>query len=89
MIEIVEIGRKIKELRKDRNLTQQQLASRLSLTKSVISAYETEIRLPSYDTLVQIARIFNVSSDYLLGLTSVRTIDVTGLSEENIHLLRI
>lgn len=49
-------------------LTQVQLAQKLGLTKSVISAYETGRRLPSYDILIHIARIYNVSTDYLLGL---------------------
>lgn len=71
-------------------MTQQQLASRLGLTKSVISAYETDLRLPSYDVLLQIARIFRVTTDYLLGCET-RTdsmLDLTGLSEEQIQLLR-
>lgn len=68
-------------------MTQAQLAQRLGLTKSVISAYETGLRLPSYDILIHIARIFHVSTDYLLGLEHKQEIDLSGLSEEETEAL--
>ncbi len=74
-------GNRLKALRTRDNMTQNQLAQRLSLTKSVISAYENGQRMPSYDVLVHIARIYKVSTDYLLGMKSKRFIDLSGLSE--------
>lgn len=74
-------GNRLKALRTRHNMTQNQLAQRLSLTKSVISAYENGQRMPSYDVLVHIARIYKVSTDYLLGMKSKRFIDLSGLSE--------
>ena len=68
--------------------TQSQLSSRLGLTKSVISAYETSLRYPSYDILIRITAIFGVSSDYLLGIEQTQTLDISGLSEENAQLVR-
>lgn len=79
---MVDFGDRLKTLRLKSNMTQSQLAARLSLTDSVISAYETGIRLPSYDTLIRIARIYKVSTDYLLGVENKREIDVSGLSAE-------
>lgn len=76
------IGKKLRNLRTDNNMTQAVLAKKLNLTKSVISAYENDLRLPSYDVLIQIAKIFHVSTDYLLGLDSPSGIDLSGLSEE-------
>lgn len=76
------IGNKLKNLRINNNMTQAVLARRLSLTKSVISAYENDLRLPSYDVLIQIAKVFHVSTDYLLGLESPSGIDLSGLTEE-------
>ena len=76
------IGKKLKNLRTDKDMTQAVLAKKLNLTKSVISAYENDLRLPSYDVLIQIAKIFRVSTDYLLGLDSPSGVDLSGLSEE-------
>ena len=68
-------------------MTQSDLAERLGVTKSVISAYETGLRMPSYDILIKISRIFRVTTDYLLGLESKQEIDVSGLTEDEIHAL--
>lgn len=84
---MVDFGNKLKTLRLKENLTQAQLAQRLGLTKSVISAYETGLRLPSYDILIHIARIFHVTTDYLLGLEHKQEIDLSGLSQEEVDAL--
>ena len=75
------IGKRLKNLRIENDMTQATLAKRLNLTKSVIS-YENDLRLPSYDVLIQIAKLFRVSTDYLLGLESPSGIDLSGLTEE-------
>lgn len=79
---MVDFGNRLKTLRLRQEMTQLQLAQKLGLTKSVISAYETGLRLPSYDVLIHIARIFDVSTDYLLGVERKQEIDFSGLSEE-------
>ena len=43
--------------------------------------------MPSYDILIKISRIFRVTTDYLLGLESKQEIDVSGLTEDEIHAL--
>ncbi len=78
---MVDLGNKIKQLRIDRGLSQTDLAKRVNITKSMISSYENSMRLPSYDVLLKIARCFHVSTDYLLGLTSKKTFDVTNLTD--------
>ena len=85
----MDFGRKLKTLRKQAGLTQQQLATQLGITKSVVSFYELQTRSPSPDVLAKLAKIFHVSVDYLLGLDNRQTIDVTGLSEADIGALRI
>ena len=50
---MVDFGNVLKTLRLRENMTQAQLAQKLGLTKSVISAYETGLRLPSYDILIR------------------------------------
>lgn len=64
----MEIGKVIKELREERNLTQQQLASALNVDKSTIAKYETGDRLPNIEMSVKLASFFNVTTDYLFGI---------------------
>ena len=59
-------GVRLKKIHKNKHLTQQQLADRLGVAKSVVSYYETGDRFPSYDVLIKIARTFHVTTDYLL-----------------------
>ena len=72
---MVEIGRKLRELRQASGLTQKQVADRIGVTASVVSAYENDIRSPSYSALVKLVALYNVSADYLLGITEKRTRD--------------
>lgn len=76
-----------KELRLSKNLTQAQLAGRLWVKKSIISAYETDARPVSLDMLIKYAREFHVSTDYLLGLDTDKTIREDGLTESQIQAL--
>ena len=80
-------GEKLKALRTGQKLTQQQLADRLGVAKSVVSYYETGDRYPSYDVLIKIARIFHTTTDYLLDIERNRVIDVSGLTEEEIAVV--
>lgn len=62
------IGDRLSELRKDRGMSQQELADKLKLTKYTISSYEREKTMPSDEIKIELAKIFDVSIDYLLGL---------------------
>ncbi len=84
-----EMGNKIKQLRSRKNLSQIALAQQLGVSKSVISSYENGVHFPPYDVLVQMARIFGVSTDYLLGATGHRVIPVDGLTDEQIEAVTI
>jgi len=84
---MVDFGNKLKELRTSKALSQEQLAKRMSITKSMISAYENSVRLPSYDVLTKIALFFNVSIDYLFGFDNKQFLDTTDLSQEQITIL--
>lgn len=78
------LGEKLRQLRLEKNLTQKQVATRLGVAISAVSSYESDTRCPTFDTLINYARIFHVSTDYLLGLEPNSTLDVSGLSEEEI-----
>lgn len=85
---MVDIGKRIKELRKARKMTQAEFAERLGVTTSAISSYENGTRLPSYEILIKIARIFRVSTDNLLGNSSKSFIDVAGLTQKQINTIQ-
>ena len=81
------MGEKLKSLRIEKKLTQKQVADRIGLATSAISSYESGTRYPSYDILVKMTHIFHVSSDYLLGITNQRNVDVSGLNDNEIELI--
>ena len=60
---------KLKELRKERKISQLKLAIDLNMNQNSISRYENEERQADYATLIRLADYFNVSVDYLLGRT--------------------
>lgn len=84
---MVNFGEKLRELRTSFGMTQAELASRLRVTKSVVSYYELHERTPSPDVLIKLADVFHVSTDYLLGIEQRKMIDVSGLSEADIKLI--
>jgi len=81
---MVDFGNTLKKLRHQEGMTQQQLADRLGVTKSVVSYYELQERYPSPEVLVKLASVFHVTTDYLLGLVHTEMIDLTGLDEEDV-----
>ena len=60
------IGNKLAEARKRQNLTQEQLAERLGVTRQAVSRWESDAAYPETDKIVRMARLLNVSCDYLL-----------------------
>ena len=73
------LGTRIKELRKEFGLSQVELATRMEVTKQTISNWENENIQPSIDMLVGLANVFNVTTDYLLGLDDVPRLSIEGL----------
>lgn len=84
---MVYFGIRLKELRKNNNLTQQELADKMSLVKSSISAYEKSAKYPSVEVLVKLCHYFNVSADYLLGLSDNKSLKDYDLTEEQIEIV--
>lgn len=76
---------RIKELRNSLGINQVEFGRRLGVTKQCISNWENGNIQPSIDMLIRICNLFSISSDYLLGLTSELTVDVSGLSSEQIR----
>lgn len=85
---MVDFGKVLRKLRLQERMTQQHLAERLGVTKSVISYYELQERYPSPEVLIKLASIFHVTTDRLLGLESREIIDLSGLDDEDIMTIR-
>lgn len=66
------LSEKIRMLREELNLTQSQLAEKLNIATSSISQYESGDRIPSDDIKIKLAEIFDVSLDFLMGLSDIR-----------------
>lgn len=81
------LSSKIKLLREKQNLTQSDLARKLGLTRSSINAWEMGLSVPSTSYIVELSKLFNVSSDYLLGLDETSTLQVSGLSPKQVTIL--
>ena len=84
---MVDFGIRLKTLREAKKLNQSQLAERMGITKSMISAYENSIRMPSYGVLIKFAGLFGVSVDYLLGVDRGVVINVAGLTERQREII--
>lgn len=72
----MEISKRIRQLREDAHLTQQELADKLSISRSTLAGYEAESKQPSYQVLSQIANVFNVPTDYILGVGVFKNWDI-------------
>lgn len=82
---MVLLGSKIKELRIKYNLTQAELAKQVGVSKATVTAYEGDLRQPSYDVLIKLANVFKVSIDSLVLNRSESVLDVSDLEPEQIN----
>ena len=83
-------GDQIKNLRLSKCLNQVEMAKILGVTKQSVSNWENENIMPSVDMLIKLSQFFNVSTDYLLGLTEKHALNTEGLSEIQIaHIQNI
>ncbi|MBP3928356.1 MAG: helix-turn-helix transcriptional regulator [Peptostreptococcaceae bacterium] len=77
-------GKRFKEARKEKRLTQEQLADKFHLKKSSISRYENDKQMPEVNLLKEFADFFGVTVDYLLGSESIKTEDLNTKNSSNI-----
>lgn len=78
---------RIKALRESRGWTQAELARRMNMMRNGINSWEQGLSMPSPQSLVDLARLFSVSTDYLLGVEKHNTVNVTGLDEKDVALI--
>lgn len=65
------MGQRLKQARTSKGLTQEEVGRRLGVTRSVIARYESGLNDPSSDNLAEMARLYSVTTDWLLGRTEV------------------
>ena len=79
---------RIRELRAEKNITQLRLSLELEVSQETVSAYENGKHLPSLKSLIKMADIFHVSTDYLIGRSDVRKPSATSpLPTKTLHCL--
>mgnify|MGYP002548266835 FL=1 len=81
------IAEKIKALREARGWSQAELSRRLGITRNGVNSWEQGLSMPSPACLVDLAKVFGVSTDYLLGLERLTTVDFTGLADRDVAVL--
>ena len=81
------LAERIKTLREQAGMSQEKLAKRLGITRSSVNAWEMGISTPSTQYIAELAGLFRVSADYLLGLSETATVSVAGLTEADVGLV--
>lgn len=81
------VADRIRSLRTELGLTQAALAKKLGITRSSVNAWEMGISVPSTQYVVELAAIFKVSTDHLLGVDESSSVSVSGLTDRDIQLV--
>ena len=76
------IGERIKEVREKNGLTQALLAKKLGISRSAVNAWEMGISVPSAQYLIELSRLFKISTDYILEIECQEKLDITFLDDD-------
>ena len=85
------LSKKLTLLRQQNKLSQSEVARRIGISSSAVSAYDADQISPSLETLVKLANLFHVSTDYLLGVDYPRdkaVLDTSGLNKQQLTVLQ-
>lgn len=80
-MEVFDFGLRLKELREAKHLSQTDVASRLNVSRSTVSGYESNTTTPSLEQFTRLAILYNTSLDYMMGLDNRVCFYLDGLSE--------
>lgn len=81
------VADRIKALREKAGYTQTQLSKILGITRSGVNAWEMGISVPSTQYIVELAQIFQVSTDYLLGVERTSAVSLAGLTDRDVQIV--
>lgn len=85
--ELFTLAERIKLLREQKGITQSELAKSIGISRSGVNAWEMGLSIPSTQYIVEIAKTFNVSTDFLLGMEETATVSVKGLSQRQVAVV--
>ncbi len=77
----------IRTLRERAGYSQAELAKRLSVTRSSVNAWESGLSAPTAINIIELAKLFHVSADFILELEQTQQIDLSELTEQEIHII--
>ena len=75
-------NKRIKDLREDNDMTQEELATRLGISKRTLLRYESGVSEPTISVLISLSLLFNVSVDYMIGNKDTTEIEDAGLKNQ-------
>ena len=81
------IADRIKLLRQKNDMTQSDLARILGITRSSVNAWEMGISVPSTQYIIEMSRIFHVSTDYIMDVDTYATLSIKGLDDDEIRMV--
>lgn len=81
------ISDKIKELRARNNMSQVKLAKALNVSRSTVNAWEMEISMPTIKYVIEMSKLFKVTSDYILELDNSNVINLSNLSKKQVQVI--
>lgn len=81
-------GEKLRTLRLERGWSQKALAEKLGVVSASVSAYEQAKKYPSIEVLIKVCKVFDVSADYLLGLSDDMQLMKSNLTDDQMRLIR-
>jgi len=81
------ISDKIKELRARNNMSQVKLAKALNVSRSTVNAWEMEISMPTIKYVIEMSKLFKVTSDYILELDNSNVINLSNLSKKQVQAI--
>lgn len=80
---IFELGSHLKKLRQEMGLSQAQVAKMLKVSRASLSGYEVGSSMPPIEIVKELAKIYHVSIDYLLGADTKKRVEIDGLTEKD------
>ena len=81
------IHERIKMLREQYNYSQADLANKLGIARTSVLAWENQTSVPAMKHIIAMAKMFRISTDYLLEVDNKRTLSLDGLTEEEIAII--